>query len=71
MSKYLLKQVNKFRADSEMEANQLVTDFKRKHDVAAHRIIRRDKKDETYFLVEIVVSVNSEKDPNSSYSMEE
>ena len=71
MSKYLLTQVMKLRADSEMEANQLVIDFKRKYDVASHSIIRRDKRDETYFIVQINLVVNSEKEPITSFSMEE
>ena len=71
MSKYLLREIKKFRADSEMEANQLVQHFKSKCDVTTHRIIRKDKKDETYFIVELVISVNSEKEPFSSYSLED
>lgn len=70
MSKYLLRETKKFRTDSEMEANQLVMHFKSKFDVTSHRVIRRDKKDETYFIVEITISANDEKDPFNSYTME-
>ena len=70
MSKYLLTQTMKFRCDSEMEANQLVQNFKSKYDVKSHRMIRKDKKDETYFIVEILISVNLEKDPFTTCTME-
>ena len=69
MSKYLLREIKKFRTDSEMEANQLVQHFKSKRDVTTHRIIRKDKKDETYFIVELVIQVNSEKEPFTTYSL--
>lgn len=70
MSRYLLKSINKFRADTQMEADSLVEHFKKKGDVTSSRIIRRDKKEETYFIVEITTSVNDEKEPNSSFTME-
>lgn len=70
MSTYLLRQIMKFITDSEMEANQLVQNFKHKHNVIAHRIIRKDKKDNSYFIVEIVISVNLEKDPFTTYTIE-
>ena len=70
MSKYLLNNKMKFRADSEMEANQIVTHFKSKTDVKDHRVIRKDKKDETYFIVEITIQENLEKDPFTSYTLE-
>ena len=69
MSKYLLREIKKFRTDSEIEANQLVQHFKSQCDVTTHRIIRRDKKDETYFIVELVIQVNSEKEPFTTYSL--
>lgn len=67
MSKYLLRQTMKFRTDSENEANELVSHFKSKNDVVSHRILRRDKREETYFIVEIVISVNAENEPFTSY----
>ena len=70
MGKYLLRQIMKFRADSENEANKLVSHFKQKHDVTTHRIVRKDKKDETYFVVEIVISENSEKEPDNAYILQ-
>ena len=70
MSRYLLKETKKFRADSQMEADSLVEYFKRKGDVTSSRIIRKDKKNETYFIVEITISVNNEKEPFTSFSME-
>ena len=70
MSRYLLKETKKFRADSQMEADSLVEYFKKKGDVTSSRIIRKDKKDETYFIVEITISVNNEKEPFTSFSME-
>ena len=69
MSKYLLREIKKFRTDSEIEANQLVQQFKSQCDVTTHRIIRKDKKDETYFIVELVIQVNSEKEPFTTYSL--
>ena len=69
MSRYLLREIKKFRTDSEMEANQLVQHFKSQCDVTTHRIIRKDKKDETYFIVELVIQVNSEKEPFTTYSL--
>lgn len=71
MSKYLLREQKLFRADTEMEANQLVVDLKKKFDVSSSRITRRDKKDETYFIIEIRITVNSERDPSTSYSIPE
>lgn len=70
MSKYLLRKTMKFRADSEQEANELVAYFKAKNDVVSHRIVRRDKRDETYFLVEIVISVNTENEPFTAYILD-
>ena len=70
MSRYLLKETKKFRADSQMEADSLVEYFKRKGDVTSSRIIRKDKKNETYFIVEITISVNNEKEPFTSFTME-
>ena len=70
MSRYLLKETKKFRADSQMEADSLVEYFKKKGDVTSSRIIRKDKRDETYFIVEITISVNNEKEPFTSFSME-
>ena len=69
MSKYLLREIKKFRTDSEMEANQLDQHFKSQCDVTTHRIIRKDKKDETYFIVDLVIQVNSEKEPFTTYSL--
>lgn len=69
MSIYLLREVKKFRADSQLEAENLVLSLKRKYDVASQRIIRKDKKDETYFIVELVIQVNSEKEPFTTYSL--
>lgn len=70
MSRYLLKETKKFRADSQMEADSLVEYFKKKGDVTSSRIIRKDKKDETYFIVEITISVNNEKEPFTSFTMD-
>lgn len=70
MSRYLLKETKKFRADSQMEADSLVEYFKRKGDVTSSRIIRKDKKNETYFIVEITISVNNEKEPFTSFTMD-
>ena len=70
MSVYLLREVKKFRADSQLEAENLVLNLKRKYDVVSQHIIRKDKKDETYFIVEILISVNLEKDPFTTYTME-
>lgn len=70
MSRYLLKETKKFRADSQMEADSLVEYFKRKRDVTSSRIIRKDKKNETYFIVEITISVNNEKEPFTSFTMD-
>lgn len=70
MSTYLLKEVKKFRADSQLEAERLIDVLKRKYDVTSHRMIRKDRKDETYFIVEIVISVNSEREPFTSYTIE-
>lgn len=71
MSVYLLKDIRKFRADSQLEAERLINSLKRKYDVTSHRMIRKDKKDETYFIVEVVISVNSEKEPFTSYTIED
>lgn len=70
MSRYLLKETKKFRADSQMEADSLVEYFKKKGDVTSSRIIRKDKRDETYFIVEITISVNNEKEPFTSFTMD-
>ena len=70
MSRYLLKETKKFRADSQMEADSLVEYFKKKGDVTSSRIIRKDKRDETYFIVEITISVNNEKEPLTSFTMD-
>ena len=70
MSRYLLKETKKFRADSQMEADSLVEYFKKKGDVTSSRIIRKDKKDETYFIVEITISVNNEREPFTSFTMD-
>lgn len=70
MSTYLLREVKKFRADSQLEAERLIDSLKRRYDVTSHRMIRKDKKDETYFIVEIVISVNSEREPFTSYTIE-
>lgn len=69
MSIYLLKDVKKFRADSQLEAEKLINELKKKHDVSSHRVIRKDKKDETYFIVEITIQENLEKDPLTSYTL--
>lgn len=71
MSVYLLKDIRKFRADSQLEAERLINSLKRQYDVTSHRMIRKDKKDETYFIVEVVISVNSEKEPFTSYTIED
>lgn len=67
MSKYLLKEVKTFKADTEGEANQLIQHFKTSKNVTSHAIIRKDKKDETYFIVQLVISENLEKDPSEAY----
>lgn len=69
MSIYLLKEVKKFRADSALEASALVEKFKKERDVVSQKTIRKDKKDETYFIVEVTVEVNSEKNPFDSYPL--
>lgn len=70
MSKYLLNETKKFRADSEMEANQIVKYFKENFDVSSHSIVRKIKKDDQYFIVQIIMSHNSEKEPMFSYNLE-
>lgn len=67
MSRYLLSKKIKFRADSQLEADTLINHLKSKFDVTSHKMVRKDKKDETYFVVEVVISVNSESNPMDSY----
>ena len=71
MSIYLLREFKKFRCDSELEAERLMVEMKKKYDVVSKRVVRKDKKDETYFIVEISIAVNSEKEPYTSYSLED
>lgn len=70
MSRYLLNQKMKFRADSQLEGETLINNLKKRFDVTSHKMVRKDKKDETYFIVEVVISVNSEKNPMDSYLLE-
>jgi len=68
MSKYLLNEVKRFRVDSELEAQALVDSFRRQFDVVDYSITKKEKKDETYFLVKIKTMVNIEKDPCEAYT---
>lgn len=69
MSRYLLKEVKTFRADTELEAASLIDKFKREYDVINHQSTRKEKKDETYYVVKITIRVNDEKYPNETYSI--
>ncbi|HAU85109.1 MAG TPA: hypothetical protein DCW90_06300 [Lachnospiraceae bacterium] len=68
MSKYLLKEVKTFRTDSELEAAALVDMYKVKYDVVSYSIVRKDKKDDSYFVVKITLYINDEKNPCETFS---
>lgn len=71
MSIYLLKETRRFRADSQLEGEQIILVCKQRYNVISSKLVKKEKRDDLYYLVEVVCSFNDEREPMDTLGSED